>query len=101
MRRIAKIMLRLIVMVIQIPLTIIYFIIGAVGSLLSGAGWLIGIILFGFALLLFIFGEFDSSRQMAVMVGVAGCLVILPEWITTLLTEGILGIKGFLSDLAG
>ena len=100
MRIIVKLVLKVFIFIVQIPLTIIYFIAGALGSLLSGAGWLIGILLFGLALLLYVFGEFDSSRQMAVMLGVAAGLVILPEWITTLLTEGILGIKGFLSGLA-
>ena len=99
MKKIIKSVFKVIVFTVQIPLTIIYFITGALGSILSGAGWLIGILLFGLALLLFVFGEFDSRGQMAVMMGVAAGLVILPEGVTTFLTEGILGVKGFLSGL--
>lgn len=46
MKIILKILLKLIVFIVQIPLTIAYFVIGIVGSLLKGAGWLTGIILF-------------------------------------------------------
>lgn len=100
MRKFVKTIIKLIVFIIQIPLTIGYFVIGAVGSIMTGAGYLVGIILFGFALLLFAFGQFDSAKQMAVVIGVASGLVIAPEWITTFLTEGILTIKGFLRDMA-
>ena len=100
MRIIIKILLKLIVFIVQIPLTIAYFVIGIVGSLLKGAGWLTGIILFGLALLLFVFREFDSTRQMMVMIGVAAGLMILPEPVTIFLTEGILNIKDFMSGLA-
>ena len=101
MKSIVKKLFKLIIFIIQIPLTIVYFVIGAAGSIMTGAGYFIGILLFGLALLLFVFGQFDNSRQMTVMLGVAGGLVILPEWITTFLAEGIIGIKGFLSNLAG
>ena len=100
MRIVIKLLLKLIVFIIQIPLTIAYFVIGIVGSLLKGAGWLTGIILFGLALLLFVFREFDSTRQMMVMIGVAAGLMILPEPVTIFLTEGILSIMDFMSGLA-
>ena len=49
--KIVKMMIRLlikgIVAIIQIPLTIAYFVIGIIGSLLKGAGWLTGIELSG------------------------------------------------------
>ncbi len=100
MKIIVKILLKLIVFIIQIPLTIAYFTIGIIGSLLKGAGWISGILLFGFALLLFVFREFDSTRQMIVVMGVAAGLMILPEPVTIFLTEGILSIKDFVGGLA-
>ncbi len=100
MKIIVKILLKLIVFIIQIPLTIAYFVIGILGSLLKGAGWLTGILLFGFALLLFVFREFDSTKQMMIMLGVAAGLVIIPEPVTMFLTEGILSIKDFIGGLA-
>ena len=100
MKIIVKLLLKLIVFIIQIPLTIAYFVIGILGSLLKGAGWLTGILLFGFALLLFVFREFDSTKQMMVMLGVAAGLVIIPEPVTMFLTEGILVIKDFIGGLA-
>ena len=102
--KIVKMMIRLlikgIVAIIQIPLTIAYFVIGIIGSLLKGAGWLTGIFLFGLALILFIFREFDSTRQMVIMICIAAGLVIIPEPVTTFLTEGILSIKDFIGSLA-
>ena len=100
MKIIVKLLIKLIVFIIQIPLTIAYFFIGILGSLLKGAGWLTGILLFGFALLLFVFREFDSTKQMMVMLGVAAGLVIIPEPVTMFLTEGILSIKDFIGGLA-
>ena len=100
MKTIVKMLLKLIVFIIQIPLTIAYFVIGIIGSLLKGAGWLTGILLFGFALLLFVFREFDSTKQMMVMLGVAAGLVIIPEPVTIFLTEGILSIKDFIGGIA-
>ncbi len=100
MKIIVKLLLKLIVFIIQIPLTIAYFVIGILGSLLKGAGWLTGILLFGFALLLFVFREFDSTKQMMVMLGVAAGLVIIPEPVTMFITEGILSIKDFIGGIA-
>ena len=46
-----------------------YFVIGAVGSIMTGAGYLVGIILFGFALLLFAFGQFDNGKNDLIYLG--------------------------------
>ena len=100
MKIILKILLKLIVFIIQIPLTIAYFVIGIIGSLLKGAGWITGILLFSFALLLLVFREFDSTKQMLTVIGIAMGLVIIPEPVTIFLTEGILTIKDFVGGLA-
>ncbi len=99
-KKMFRLLIRVIVAIIQIPLTIAYFVIGILGSLLKGAGWLTGMVLFGLALILFIFREFDSNRQMLIMIGVAAGLVIIPEPVTMFLTEGILSIKDFIGSLA-
>jgi hypothetical protein len=99
-KKMFRLLIRVIVAIIQIPLTIAYFVIGILGSLLKDAGWLTGMVLFGLALILFIFREFDSTRQMLIMIGVAAGLVIIPEPVTMFLTEGILSIKDFIGSLA-
>lgn len=97
---IVRLFIKGIVFLIQIPLTIAYFVIGILGSLVKGAGWLTGMVLFGLALILFIFREFDSTRQMLIMLGIAAGLVIIPEPVTMFLTKGILSIKDFIGNLA-
>ena len=99
-KKIFRLLIRVIVAIIQIPLTIAYFVIGILGSLLKGAGWLSGMVLFGLALILFIFREFDSTRQMLIMLGIAAGFVIIQEPVTMFLTEGILSIKDFIGSLA-
>ena len=99
MKILGKLLIRVIVGIIQIPLTIIYFALSLVGSIASGLGWLFGVIVFGAAICFWLFGEFDSNMQMISTFGIAVALAFLPGWLTNVLGEGILHISRNLSKL--
>lgn len=100
MRILGRLIIRLIVGIVQIPLTIIYFALSLVGSIASGLGWLFGVIVFGAAVVLCLFGEFGSTREMLSVFGIAAALFIIPNFLVNLMGEGILFLKDKLSSLA-
>lgn len=99
MKTLGKLILKAFIAIIQIPLTVIYFIFAFFGSVISGLGWLFGVLVFGAAICFWIFGEFDSNVQLIATFGIATALVIIPGWITNFLSEGILLLKRVLSGL--
>jgi hypothetical protein len=99
MKTLGKVILKALISIIQIPLTVVYFALAFFGSVISGLGWLFGVLVFGAAICFWIFGEFDSNVQLIVTFGIATALVILPGWITDFLGEGILLVKEKLSKL--
>lgn len=101
--RILKIMgktiLRIFIKMIQIPLTIIYFIFSFLGGIISGAGWLFGTVVFGVTIILWIFGQFSTWYQVVTALGISAAIVILPGFITDWGGEGILFLKRALDEL--
>ena len=100
MRILGRLIIRLIVGIVQIPLTIIYFALSLVGSIASGLGWLFGVIIFGTAVVLCFFGEFSSTREILSVFGIAAALFIVPNFLVNLMGEGLLFLKDKLSSLA-
>ena len=98
MRILGRLIIRLIVGIVQIPLTIIYFGLSLVGSIASGLGWLFGVIIFGTAVVLCFFGEFDSPIQMTSTFVIAVAVAFLPGWLTNVIGEWILSLKDVLSE---
>ena len=98
-KTIGKLPLKALIKIIQIPLTVIYFILLFFGSVISGIGWLFGILVFGATICFWVFGEFDAWYQVAVALGLSVAIVILPGWLTEFVGEGILFLKKALSDL--
>ncbi len=99
MRILGRLIIRLIVGIVQIPLTIVYFALSLVGSIASGLGWLFGVIIFGDAVVLCFFGEFGSTREMLSVFGIAAALFIIPNFLVNMIGEGILLLKDKLSAL--
>ncbi len=99
LRKIGKFFLKLLIWIIQIPLTIIYFALSFCGGLIAGIGWLFGVIVFGVTVILLVFGQFDNWVQIAVAFGVATAIVILPGWLTDFIGEGILFLKDILAEI--
>lgn len=97
-KTLGKLPLKILIRIIQIPLTIIYFILSFFGSVISGIGWLFGVLVFGATICFWIFGEF-TGIQIAVALGIATAIAILPGWLTDFIGEGILFLKRALSDL--
>ena len=81
--------------ILQIPLTIVYFVLSLVGSIASGLGWFFGLIIFGVALVLCFFGEFDSTCEMLSVFGIAAALFIIPNFLVNLIGDGIILIKKY------
>lgn len=100
LRTIGKAILKGFIFVIQIPLTIIYFILSVCGGLISGLGWLFGVFVFGITIVLWVFGEFDTWYQIAVALAISTAIVALPGWITDFLGEGIMFLKMALKGFA-
>ena len=98
-RKVGMMPIRALIRIIQIPLTVIYFILSFFGSVISGIGWLFGVLLFGATICFWIFGEL-TGIQIAVALGIATAIVILPGWLTDFIGEGILFLKRALSDLS-
>ncbi len=95
-----KLIIKILVGIIQIPLTILYFVLSLVGSIASGLGWLFGVIVFGAAIVLCFFGEFSSTREILSVFGIAAALFVIPNFLVNLMGEGILFLKDKISSLA-
>ena len=93
LRFLGKLIIKILVGIIQIPLTILYFVLSLVGSIASGLGWLFGVIVFGAAIVLCFFGEFGSTREMLSVFGIAAALFVIPNFLVNLMGEGILILK--------
>ena len=98
-KRVIKNTIKAFIWLIQIPLTIIYFILSFFGSVISGLGWLFGVMIFGATICFWAFGEFDSWYQVATAFLLSTAIVILPGWLTEFIGEGILFLKRALADL--
>ncbi|MCR5474683.1 MAG: hypothetical protein K6F28_05705 [Lachnospiraceae bacterium] len=98
-KTIGKLPLKIIIKIIQILLTVIYFILSFFGSVISGIGWLFGVLVFGATICFWVFGEFDTWYQVATALGLSIAIVILPGWLTEFVGEGILFLKKALADL--
>ena len=99
-KTLGKLPLKTLIRIIQIPLTVIYFILSFFGSVISGIGWLFGVLVFGATICFWVFGEFNTWYQIATALGISVAIVILPGWLTDFIGEGILFLKKALSDLA-
>ena len=99
MKRIGKILLKGFITIIQIPLTIIYFIFSFLGSVISGMGWLFGTAVFGVTIILWIFGEFNTWYQVATALAISATIVWAPGFIVDFVGEGIMFLKMALSEL--
>ncbi len=97
-KTLGKLPLRLIIRIIQIPLTVIYFVLSFFGSVISGIGWLFGVIVYGATICFWIFGELNGY-QIAVALAIATAIALLPGWLTDFIGEGILFLKRALSEL--
>ena len=100
MKRIGKILLKGFITIIQIPLTVIYFIFSFLGSLISGMGWLFGTAVFGVTIVLWVFGEFDTWYQVATALAISASIVWAPGFIVEFVGEGIIFLKMALSELS-
>ena len=99
-KTIGRLPLKTLIRIIQIPLTVIYFILSFFGSVISGIGWLFGVLVFGATICFWVFGEFDTWYQVATALGLSVAIVILPGWLTEFVGEGILFLKKALAELA-
>lgn len=99
MRILGKLIIRLIVGIVQIPLTITYFALSLIGSIASGLGWLFGVIIFGTAVVMCLFGEFGSIRETLSVFGIAAALFIIPNFLVNVIGQIILYIKDVLFSL--
>lgn len=95
-----KTILRAFIWLIQIPLTIIYFVFSFLGSVIFGMGWLFGTAVFGVTIILWIFGQFDTWYQIATTLGISAAIVWAPGFIVDFVGEGIMFLKMALSELS-
>ena len=99
LKKIGKLILKGVIAIIQIPLTIIYFIFSFLGSVISGMGWLFGTAVFGVTIILWVFGEFDTWYQIVTALAISAAIVWAPGFIVDFVGEGIMFLKMALSEL--
>ena len=100
MRFIGKLLLRIILFVIGIPITILYFALSFFGSIITGIGYIAGVALFGLTLILWITGQFEVWYQIVVAFGISLGVFLIPMWFTESGGEALLLLKGQLDHLA-
>jgi len=93
---IIKMILKLIIAVAQIPLTLLYFVLNFIGSILAGAGWIVGIIVFVITAVCWLFGQFNAWYQPVIGIMIAVGICFLPIVLTDFGSSVILKIKGLL-----
>lgn len=96
---ILKFTMKLIIAMIQIPLTLLYFILNLVGSVLAGTGWIIGILVFIITAVCWLFGQFNAWYQPLIGIMIAGAVAFVPVMITDIGGSAILKIKGILHSV--
>lgn len=96
---ILKLMMKLIIAIIQIPLTLLYFVLNLIGSVLTGTGWVIGIIVFIITTACWLFGQFNAWYQPLIGIMIAGAVAFIPAILTDFGGTAILKIKGMLHAL--
>ena len=94
-----RLLLKIIVGIIQVPLTILYFVLNLIGGVLSGAGWIFGVIVFMITGICWLFGQFDVWYQPMIGIGIAGIIAFMPAVITEFGGSLILKIKGLLHSV--
>lgn len=67
-----------------------------VGGVLSGAGWIAGIVVFMITGICWLFGQFDAWYQPMIGIGISGAVAFMPTLITDFSGSVILKIKGLL-----
>lgn len=93
-----RLLLKIIVGIIQIPLTILYFVLNLIGGVLSGAGWIFGVIVFMITGICWLFGQFDIWYQPLIGIAVSLVLCFFPSFITEVCSIMVLIIKGKLNE---
>ena len=96
---ILKLMMKMIIVIIQIPLTFLYFVLNLVGSVLAGTGWIIGIIVFMITAICWLFGQFNAWYQPLIGIAIAGFVAFAPVMITDYGGSAILKIKSLLHSI--
>lgn len=93
---ILKLLMKLIIAIIQIPLTLLYFVLILIGSVLAGAGWIIGILVFIITAVCWLFGQFNVWYQPLIGIIIAGAVAFVPAIVTDVSGSLILKIKSIL-----
>ena len=96
---ILKLVMKLIIAIIQIPLTLLYFSLNLVGSVLAGTGWIIGILVFMIIAVCWLFGQFNAWYQPLIGIMIAGVVAFVPAKVTDLGGTAILKLKGLLHSV--
>jgi len=97
---ILKILLKIIIAMVQIPLTLLYFVLNLIGGAFSCIGWIAGIVVFIITGICWLFGQFDAWYQPLFGVAIAGVLAFGPMFVTDVGGSAVLKIKGLLHMIA-
>jgi len=94
-----KLLLKIIFGIIQIPLTIVYFVLNIIGGILAGTGWIVGVIVFIITGICWLFGQFNAWYQPLIGIMIAGVVAFIPAMVTDLGGSAILKIKEILHSV--
>ncbi|MGB4658925.1 MAG: hypothetical protein WBI07_07090, partial [Mobilitalea sp.] len=92
-------LLKLLCFILNIILTVVYFIIGTAGSIFTGIGYLSGSIIGILTIIFWIFGEYSGWRQVLGSFALAVGLFIVPLGLTKYGTRGVLWLMDRVDEL--
>ena len=72
---------------------------GLIGSISTGLGWWFGGIIYTFTIILCVFRQFNSTKEIIIAFAVTTALSFLPRFITEFFCDKIIRVKEFLDGL--
>ena len=98
-KKMIKFLMKVIIGIIQVPLTLLYIVFNFIGGVLAGAGWIAGIIVFIITAICWLFGQFNVWYQPVIGIIIAAGICFFPIVLTDFGSSTILKIKGLLNSV--
>lgn len=94
-----RLLLKIVCFIMNIVLTVLYFVIGTAGSIFSGIGYFSGSIMGILTFILWIFGEYSTWQQVVESFALAVGVFLVPIGLTKYGTKGLLWLMDRVDDL--
>lgn len=88
-----KLLLKIAIGIIQVPLTLLYFVLNIIGSVFTGVGWILGVIVLIATGVCWMFGQFNNIYQPVINICIAVGLIYIPQIVNNLFGDVLIRIK--------